>query len=262
VLSKRATAIAPVGACHAIELDGTRAITARTVIITTGVTWRRLAVPALETLHGIGVFYGAAASDAISGEEVRIFIVGAGNSAGQAAVHAARSGAEVTLLVRGERLGASMSDYLVRELEHTPNIHIRVRTEVVDGAGPGRLTRLTLRDNARGVTEEVPADALYVMIGAHPQTDWPGRSSGRPCSSRPACPACSRPATCGTDRSSASPPPWGTEAPRCSWRISGSPSWRDVAWRLQPPRPSRLVEKRDRELRLSTSPLGTAGSKR
>ena len=104
--------------------------------------------------------------------DAQVFIVGAGNSAGQAAVHLARTATCVTLLVRGERLAASMSDYLVRELEQTPNIRIRERTEVIDGGGVGRLRSLTLRDNAREVTEEVPADALYVMIGAHPHTDW------------------------------------------------------------------------------------------
>ena len=101
-----------------------------------------------------------------------VFIVGAGNSAGQAAVHLARSAASVTLLVRGERLAASMSDYLLRELEDARNIRIRLRTAVVNGSGSARLTRLTLRDNTRGTREEVPADALYVMIGAKPHTDW------------------------------------------------------------------------------------------
>jgi thioredoxin reductase (NADPH) len=105
-------------------------------------------------------------------KDAQVFIVGAGNSAGQAAVHLARTAASVTLLVRGERLAASMSDYLVRELEQTPNVRIRLRTEVTDGGGGARLTSLTLRDNAQGIVEEVPADALYVMIGAHPHTDW------------------------------------------------------------------------------------------
>ena len=101
-----------------------------------------------------------------------VFIVGAGNSAGQAAVHLARSAASVTLLVRGERLAASMSDYLLRELEDARNIRIRLRTAVVNGSGSARLTGLTLRDNTRSTREEVPADALYVMIGAKPHTDW------------------------------------------------------------------------------------------
>jgi thioredoxin reductase (NADPH) len=172
ILTKPVTGIVKAGEHYHLELGGTSAIMARTVIIATGVTWRRLGGASLEALHGAGVYYGAAASDTISTEGAHIFIVGAGNSAGQAAVHLARSAAEVTLLVRGERLGASMSDYLVRQLEQTPNIRVRLRTELIDATGTGHLTGLTLRDNAHGATEEVPADALYVMIGAHPHTDW------------------------------------------------------------------------------------------
>jgi thioredoxin reductase (NADPH) len=172
IMSKRGTGIAPAGGEYEIELGGEAAITARTVIVASGVTWRRLSVPALEALQGAGVFYGAASSDAVAIDGAEVFVVGAGNSAGQAAVHLARSAAAVTLVVRGEHLGASMSDYLVRELDETPNIRIRLQTEVIDGGGTGRLRTLTLRDNARGVTGEVSADALYVMIGALPHTEW------------------------------------------------------------------------------------------
>jgi thioredoxin reductase (NADPH) len=157
---------------YRIELADAPPVSARTVIVATGVTWRRLGVPALEALRGAGVFYGAAASDAAAVKDARVFIVGAGNSAGQAAVHLARTAASVTLVVRGERLAASMSDYLVRELEQTPNIRIRLRTEVIDGGGTAHLESLTLRENEEEISEEVPADALYVMIGAHPHTDW------------------------------------------------------------------------------------------
>jgi thioredoxin reductase (NADPH) len=172
VLSRRASRISVAGSGYAVELAGARPVTARAVIVATGVTWRRLGVPALEALNGAGVFYGAAASDAGAVPGAKVFIVGGGNSAGQAAVHLAKSAASVTLVVRGERLGASMSDYLVRELERTPNIRIRLRTEVGGGGGGARLTSLVLRDHARGATAEVSADALYVMIGAHPHTDW------------------------------------------------------------------------------------------
>jgi thioredoxin reductase (NADPH) len=142
------------------------------VIVATGVTWRRLEIPGLDGLAGAGVFYGAALSDAAAAPAARAFIVGAGNSAGQAAVHLAESGAEVTLLVRGDGLAASMSDYLVRALGEAPSIHVRLGAEVVGVAGTTRLTALTVRDKADGSTAEVAADALYVMIGAHPHTDW------------------------------------------------------------------------------------------
>jgi thioredoxin reductase (NADPH) len=171
VLSRRVSGIAPAPDGYRIELADAPAISARTVIVASGVAWRRLGVASLEALHGAGVFYGAAPSDETL-DGARAFVVGAGNSAGQAAVHLARSAAEVTLLVRGDRLAASMSDYLVRQLEETPNIQIRLHTEVVDGAGRARLTGLTLRDTAKGAIEQVPADALYIMIGAHPHTEW------------------------------------------------------------------------------------------
>jgi thioredoxin reductase (NADPH) len=172
VLSKRVTAIRPAGLEHVVELAGARPVKARTVIIATGVAWRRLGVPALEALSGAGVFYGAVSTEAGRAEGANIFIIGAGNSAGQAAVHLARRAASVTLVVRGDRLGATMSDYLIRELDQTPNIRVRLLTEVVDGVGEGRLTAVVLRDRAGGSTDVAAADALYVMIGARPHTDW------------------------------------------------------------------------------------------
>jgi thioredoxin reductase (NADPH) len=173
VLSKRVSAITPAGAEYLVEFAGGATMAARTVLIATGVSWRRLGIPALEALNGAGVFYGAAAAaDTGDVDGTHVFVVGAGNSAGQAAVHLARSAASVTVLVRRDRLGATMSDYLVRQLEETPNIEIRLSTEIIDGGGAGRLSTLTLRDHARELTEEVSADALYVMIGAVPHTEW------------------------------------------------------------------------------------------
>jgi thioredoxin reductase (NADPH) len=172
VLSKQTSRLVAAGDEYVVELAGAPAIAARTVIVATGVTWRTLGVASLEALNGAGVFYGAAASDAAALAGAEVFIVGAGNSAGQAALHLARSAAAVTLIVRGERLGASMSDYLVQQLDRTPNIRIRLRTEVIDGGGGARLRRLVLRDTTRNRVDVVSADALYVMIGGHPHTDW------------------------------------------------------------------------------------------
>jgi thioredoxin reductase (NADPH) len=172
VLSKRATGLSRSGERYCVRLGDDVAVDATTVIVATGVTWRRLEIPALDELLGAGVFYGAAFSDAVALAGARAFIVGAGNSAGQAAVHLAAGGASVTLVVRGRNLAASMSDYLVRELEESPTVRVRLQTEVVGASGRGRLTGLTLRNNADGTTEDVPADALYVMIGAQPHTDW------------------------------------------------------------------------------------------
>ena len=151
--------------------DGTR-VTARAVVIATGVTWRRLDVPALEALVGAGVFYGAAGAEARAMQGRGVFVVGAGNSAGQAAMHLSRYAASVTMLVRGASLRASMSEYLVSEIEQAPNIQVRLGTEVVDGSGSGRLESLTLRSRLDASTEVVAASALFLLIGAEPHTGW------------------------------------------------------------------------------------------
>jgi thioredoxin reductase (NADPH) len=171
VLARRAVGLKPAGDHHRVELEGGSAIEARAVVLATGVTWHRLSVPSIEEWLGAGIHYGAAVFDA-SVAGAHVLVVGGGNSAGQAAVHLAREAASVTLVVRGERLAASMSDYLVRELDAMPNVRIALGTEVVAGAGAGRLERVTLRDRRTGSDESVAADALYVMIGARPETDW------------------------------------------------------------------------------------------
>ena len=151
--------------------DGSE-VFARAVIIAAGVEYRRLEIPALERLVGVGVFYGAAgvAAPAMVGEEV--YVVGGANSAGQAALHLSRFAARVTLLVRGESLATGMSDYLVSQLQATPNIQVRLRTRVVDGRGEDRLEALILEDVGTGQREEVAAAAVFVLIGAEPRTEW------------------------------------------------------------------------------------------
>jgi thioredoxin reductase (NADPH) len=151
--------------------DGTELRT-RAVVLATGINWRRLGVPRLEALVGSGVFYGAAVSESRAMADQNVFIVGAGNSAGQAALHLAKHARMVTLLVRGESLAKSMSTYLVRAVESTPNVVVRNHTEVVDGSGAGSLESITLADRATGAVAEVPADAMFVMIGGEPHTQW------------------------------------------------------------------------------------------
>jgi len=147
-------------------------VEARAVVIATGVTWRRLGVPGLESLIGAGVFYGAAGAEARAMTGQDVYVIGAGNSAGQAAIHLARYAATVTMVVRGADLGASMSSYLVTEISKTGNIRVRVATEVTGGDGQCSLESLTLHDRASGGTQTVPAAALFVMIGAEPRTIW------------------------------------------------------------------------------------------
>jgi thioredoxin reductase (NADPH) len=172
VFAQAVTGLTRQGAERRLRLGDGSQVAARAVLVAPGVAWRRLDVPRLEALAGAGVFYGAAGSEAqaMAGQEV--FVVGGGNSAGQAAVHLAEHAATVTMLVRGAALSATMSDYLVKKIEATLNITVRLGTEVVDGQGRGRLEALTLRDRDRASTETVPAAALFVLIGAEPHTDW------------------------------------------------------------------------------------------
>ncbi len=171
VLAQRATGLRADGRRRLVRLSDGTEVAAEAVVVASGVSWRRLGVPRLEALVGAGVFYGAAGAEARAMEGQDVFVVGAGNSAGQAALHLAKYAASVTLVARGTDLGARMSDYLVQEIAHAPNVAVRLGTRVVDGLGSWRLEGLELRC-ADGRTEQVPAAALFVMIGAEPRTDW------------------------------------------------------------------------------------------
>ena len=155
-----------------ITLSDFGSVRARTVLLATGASYRRLGVPSLEALSGVGVFYGgaAAAAPAMAGREV--YVLGGANSAGQTALHLARYARRVTLVVRAPSLDSGMSHYLVREVEAEPKLEVRLGTEIVGGAGDGWLERLVLRDRADGSEETVDAEALFLLIGAHPHTEW------------------------------------------------------------------------------------------
>jgi thioredoxin reductase (NADPH) len=147
-------------------------ISARTVILATGVRYNRLNVPTLERLVGEGVYYGAAPGEARHFAGKHVYVVGAGNSAGQAVLHLARWAESATLVVRGLSLEKSMSRYLIDEIEAAANVEVLVATRVVDGSGNGQLETLTLVDSVSGGTSVVPADALFALIGALPHTGW------------------------------------------------------------------------------------------
>ncbi|HEX9128848.1 MAG TPA: FAD-dependent oxidoreductase [Gemmatimonadaceae bacterium] len=150
--------------------DGSN-VRASTVIITTGVAYRRLDAPGLDRLIGLGVFYGAATVEAPGMAGETAFVVGGANSAGQAALHLAKFAARVVLLVRASSLRASMSDYLITQLGATANIEVRFQTQVVAAQGDSRLESLTI-ENAGGQRETVNAAGLFVLIGARPHTEW------------------------------------------------------------------------------------------
>jgi thioredoxin reductase (NADPH) len=171
VFTNRATALTAEGDHHVLTLDDGGQLAGRAVILAAGITYRQLDIPELDRLIGAGVFHGAAGvvAPAVAGEDV--FVVGGANSAGQAALHLAKHAAHVTLLIRGASLAAGMSDYLVRQIQATPNVEVRLHTRVVGGRGDTRLESLTLQDD-QGQQEEVAAAAVFIMIGAKPHTDW------------------------------------------------------------------------------------------
>ena len=159
---------------YRLRLSDGGTLTARTVVITTGATYRRLGVGRLEELHGRGVFYGAGVSEAPAMRGRDVFVIGGGNSAGQAAMHLAKWARQVTIVVRAESLAPSMSDYLIREIDAMPNIGVQYQMQVVDGTGDDRLESLVLDDVKTGERRSVPADALFILIGAQPRTEWLG----------------------------------------------------------------------------------------
>jgi thioredoxin reductase (NADPH) len=172
VLTQQATGLAVRGNDRVIRTADGSEVAAPAVILAVGVEWRRLGVPALEALVGAGVFYGAAGAEAKAMQGRDVYIVGAGNSAGQAALHLSRYASSVTMLVRQVNLVATMSDYLIRQIEVAPNVAVRFGTEVIDGGGDGHLEEITVRERTTGDTSVHPASALFVMIGAEPHTDW------------------------------------------------------------------------------------------
>lgn len=161
---------------HRIGLSNGASVTTQALMVTTGVQYRMLDVPGADRLAGAGLYYGAAITEALGVRGEKVFVVGAGNSAGQAALHLARYAARVTMLVRGRSLGESMSQYLVDRLEHTENIVIRTRASIKELHGETRLEEISVVDADSGTVTREPARAVFVFIGAAPRTEWLGKA--------------------------------------------------------------------------------------
>jgi thioredoxin reductase (NADPH) len=174
VFTNAASAIHRDGDHLVVNLDQGQPALARAVIIAVGVAYRRMEITSVERLVGRGVFYGAAGVEApaLTGEDV--CVVGGANSAGQAALHLARFVRRVRLIVRGPSLEQGMSAYLIHQIRATPTIEVRVGTHVVDALGQASLNGLVLEDIGTGQQEQVPAAALFVLIGGAPRTEWLG----------------------------------------------------------------------------------------
>jgi thioredoxin reductase (NADPH) len=151
--------------------DGSE-VTAYAVLLSTGLAWRKLQVPGLERLTGAGVYYGAAMTEAVSCRDEQVYVIGGANSAGQGAMHFSRYARHVTMLVRGESLSATMSQYLIDQIAETPNISVVPFTEVTEAHGDTQLEALTLTHRQTGESHRVPASALFIFIGAMPCTNW------------------------------------------------------------------------------------------
>ncbi|MCL4301775.1 MAG: FAD-dependent oxidoreductase [Anaerolineae bacterium] len=155
-----------------LSLSSGEEIVTQSVILAMGVAYRRLGIPDLESLIGAGVFYGGTVTEAQAMRGQQVFVAGAGNSAGQAAIYLAKYADRVTLLVRGPSLATSMSDYLVKQITATGNIEVSLNTQIAGGHGTRRLEHLVLQSTPSGEIRTVPAAALFIYIGVQPHTSW------------------------------------------------------------------------------------------
>ena len=169
-LTQRATGLRIDGQYRFVQLADGREVASHVVLLAPGVQYRKLEIPGAGRLTGQGIYYGAALVEAAACQDEEVFVVGGANSAGQAAVHFAKFACKVTMLVRGEGLAATMSKYLIEEIERTSNIKLESKTQVLKAFGEERLEALLLRCPAGDV--RVPASSMFVFIGAMPRTDW------------------------------------------------------------------------------------------
>lgn len=170
--AREVTGLEANGSARVVHFADGSAVAAHAVILATGVSYRQLEAPGTPDLTGCGVYYGSALTEAASCQGHDVYIVGGANSAGQAAMYLARGAKSVTLLVRGPSLAASMSYYLIQQINEAENISVRTGTVVDAAHGSDHLEQLTLRDTETGATELVDAQWMFVFIGAAPLTDW------------------------------------------------------------------------------------------
>lgn len=155
-----------------IILDDGPEIISRTVVITTGVDYRKLEVKGIEAFTGAGVYYGAAMTEASACKDKEVYIIGGGNSSGQGAVYLSKFAANVYIIIRKDSLSYTMSAYLIQQIENIPNIHVLTDTEILEAQGSNCLEKLTLVNVNSKETVTKQAAALYIFIGAKPYTDW------------------------------------------------------------------------------------------
>lgn len=155
-----------------LTLSDGKEITCHALILALGVSWRRLQVPGIDKFTGAGVYYGAAQTEALACSDEDVYVVGGANSAGQAAMYFSKYACKVTMLVRGDSLTKSMSQYLINQIEATDNIEVQINTSVLEAQGESSLESLVLKNSLTGETKTVAANSLFIFIGARPYTDW------------------------------------------------------------------------------------------
>jgi thioredoxin reductase (NADPH) len=151
--------------------DGSE-LSCHALLIASGVQWRSLDIPGIDRLQGAGVYYGAGPAEAISCKDEDVYVVGGANSAGQAAMYFSKYARRVIMLVRGDSLASSMSQYLIDQIQNTPNIQIEPHTHVLEAHGQERLEAISILCSDSGKVERVPASSLFIFIGAVPRTEW------------------------------------------------------------------------------------------
>ncbi len=160
------------GPYRILKLGNGTEISCHAALVATGVQWRRLEVPGMDRLQGCGVYYGGGSQEAIGYKGETVYVIGGANSAGQAALNFATYAEKVVMLVRGDSLSATMSRYLVDQIEKTPNIQVWAHAEVIEVHGDTHLEQISVRCTDTNTTEKVPTTAMFIYIGAMPRTDW------------------------------------------------------------------------------------------
>jgi thioredoxin reductase (NADPH) len=169
---QEATAARVEGPYRFVRFGNGSEISCHALLVATGVQWRKLEVPGIEKVTGAGVYYGAAMTEAISCKDQDVYVVGGANSAGQAAIYFSRYARRVVMVVRGDSLGKSMSQYLIEEIKQTPNIQVELNSAVVGVSGDDHLESITIHSLQSRETNTFPANYLFIFIGATPHTEW------------------------------------------------------------------------------------------
>ena len=172
ILSAEATSVRLDGPYRFLKLADGSELSCHALLVATGVQWRKLEAPGVERLTGAGIYYGAAMTEAMSTRDEDVYIIGGANSAGQAAMYFSRYARRVVMLVRGSSLAASMSQYLIDQLKATTNVHIEYNSSVVEAHGKDHLEEISVLCSATNEVNKVPANSLFIMIGAAPNTEW------------------------------------------------------------------------------------------